>query len=310
MANKEMRPVLSGQKGVSGIRRDKNGTRVRPLAFIRDLIDRYYAHDVARDGAALTYYLLFAIFPLLVFVSTLVGLMDLDIEGVLATMSRILPEQVLGIIGSYLEYVSTSPSRQLLVFSLIFSVWFPMRAASCLMHSVRKAYGVPQPPSVIGGTLRNLLFTLWLIVTIAASIALTTVGRRALEFVSGLIHIPEQFIDVWDTLRFAVLGVIMLLVLVPLNMLARGHRCPLREVVPGVLLSMLAWLALSVAFSYYVEEVAHYTELYGSIATIVVVLLWLYMSGQVLIMGAEFNGARLADKERKTADPSEGEETK
>lgn len=298
---------MSGPKGESGIKGNKNEKRGKPLAFIRDLIDRYYAHDVARDGAALTYYLLFAIFPLLVFVSTLVGLMDLDIEETLTAMSRILPEQILGIVGSYLEYVSTSPSRQLLVFSLIFSVWFPLRATSCLMHSVRKAYGVPQPPSMIGGTLRNLIFTLWLIVTIAASIVLTTVGRRALQFVSGLIHIPDQFINVWEPLRFAVLGVIMLLVLVPLNMLARGRRCPLREVVPGVLLSMLAWLALSVAFSYYVEKVAHYTELYGSIATIVVVLLWLYMTGQVLIMGAEYNGSRLAYRENKTIHPPEGE---
>ena len=85
--------------------------------MVKDLIDRYYGHDVARDGAALTYYLLFAIFPLLVFISTLVGLMELDVESVMLSMSRILPEQVVGIIGSYLEYVSTSPSRQLLVFS-------------------------------------------------------------------------------------------------------------------------------------------------------------------------------------------------
>ena len=263
---------------------------------------------MARDGAALTYYILFAIFPLLVFISTLVGLMDLDIEGVMVSMSRILPEQVVGIVGSYLEYVSTSPSRQLLVFSLVFSIWFPMRATSCLTHSVRKAYGAAPPPTIIGGTLRNLIFTLWLIVTIAASIVLTTVGRRALVFLSGLIHFPEGFINIWDTLRFIALGVIMLLVLVPLNMVARGHRCPLREVVPGVLLSMLAWLALSLAFSYYVEEVAHYTELYGSIATIVVVLLWLYMSGQVLIMGAEYNGSRLARREKKIIHPPEGEE--
>ncbi len=271
-------------------------------------MDRYYAHDVARDSAALTYYLLFAIFPLLVFFSTLVGLMHLDIEGLLDSMSRILPEQVLGIVGSYLEYVSTSPSRQLLVFSLIFSIWFPMRSTSCLMHSVRKAYGMPQPPGLVGGTLRNLAFTLWLIVTIAASIVLTTVGRRALKFVSGLVRIPAGFIDLWGTLRFVALGVIMLLVLVPLNMLARGNRCPLREVVPGVLLSMVAWLALSAAFSYYVENVAHYSELYGSIATIVVVLLWLYMTGQVLIMGAEYNGARLADRKPAEIDPMQGED--
>ena len=249
---------------------------------------------MARDGAALTYYLLFAIFPLLIFISTLVGLMDLDIEELMGTVSRLLPDQVASIMRSYLEYVSTSPSRQLLVFSLIFSIWFPMRATSCLMHSVRKAYGVGAPPSMVGGTLRNFFFTLWLIVTIAASIVLTTVGRRALAFAAKFIHLPDSFIDLWGNLRFVLLGLIMLLVLVPLNMVAQGRRCPLREVVPGVLLSMAAWLALSVAFSYYVEKVAHYTELYGSIATIVVVLLWLYMTGQVLVMGAEYNGVRLA----------------
>ena len=301
---------MSGPKGESGIKGNKNEKRGKPLAFIRDLIDRYYAHDVARDGAALTYYLLFAIFPLLVFVSTLVGLMDLDIEETLTAMSRILPEQVLGIVGSYLEYVSTSPSRQLLVFSLIFSVWFPLRATSCLMHSVRKAYGVSQPASMIGGTLRNFFFTLWLIVTIAASIVLTTVGHRALAFAAKFVRLSDSFIDLWGSLRFVLLGVVMLLVLVPLNMVAQGRRCPLREVVPGVLLSMAAWLALSLAFSYYVEQVAHYSELYGSIATIVVVLLWLYMTGQVLIMGAEYNGARLAYRSAKSVPlPKEEEQT-
>ena len=133
----------------------KTGKHLKPFTLVKDLFDRYYGHDVARDGAALTYYLLFAIFPLLIFISTLVGLMNLDIEELMSTVSHILPEQVAGIMRSYLEYVSTSPSRQLLVFSLIFSVWFPMRATSCLMHSVRKAYGVSRPASMIGGTLRN-----------------------------------------------------------------------------------------------------------------------------------------------------------
>ena len=269
----------------------KTGKHLKPFTLVKDLFDRYYGHDVARDGAALTYYLLFAIFPLLIFISTLVGLMNLDIEELMSTVSHILPEQVAGIMRSYLEYVSTSPSRQLLVFSLIFSVWFPMRATSCLMHSVRKAYGISQPASMIGGTLRNFFFTLWLIVTIAASIVLTTVGH-------------------WGSLRFVLLGVVMLLVLVPMNMVAQGRRCPLWEVVPGVLLSMAAWLALSLAFSYYVEQVAHYSELYGSIATIVVVLLWLYMTGQVLIMGAEYNGARLAYRSAKSVPlPKEEEQT-
>ena len=86
--------------------------------------------------------------------------------------------------------------------------------------------------------------------------------------------------------------------LVPLYMLAQGERRPLREIVPGVAASLAVWMLLSLAFSYYVEHLARYTQLYGAIAAIVVVLLWLYMSGTIMIMGAEFNGAILEWKNR------------
>ncbi len=280
--------------------------RLTPRQVAKELLGRYFDHDVPRDSAALTYYLLFAIFPLLVFVSTLLGLMHLDVAETMSEISRVVPEDVAAVAQGYLEYVSANPSRQLLWFSLIFSVWFPMRAASCLMHSVRKAYGVGRPGNIVQGTLSNFFFTLWLIVTIAVSVGLTTVGRRALEFVSGLVWVPEHFISLWEHLRFVALGVIMLLLLVPLYMLAQRRRCSLRDVLPGILLSLAAWMILSAAFSYYVEKVAHYSMLYGSIATIVVVLLWLYMSGMVLILGAEFNGVLLSHREkRKQAETEE-----
>ena len=88
-------------------------------------------------------------------------------------------------------------------------------------------------------------------------------------------------------------ALLMFVLVTVLYMLALGRRCPLREVAPGVAGSLAAWMLLSLAFSYYVENLAHYTQLYGSIATIVVVLLWLYMSGTVLILGGELNAVVL-----------------
>ena len=194
------------------------------------LVRRYYLHDVGRDSAALTYYLLFALFPLLVFISTLLGILKLDVDSVTQVLSQIVPADVMSVLESYLEYVSANASRQLLWFSLIFSVWFPMRATSCLLHSLRKAFGL--------------------------TLLLVTVGRRALEFLSGLIELPAGFIDLWSYLRFIVLGVVMFLMLTVLYMLARGQRRPLKEVAPGVGISLAAWMVLSLAFSYYVENFA------------------------------------------------------
>ena len=271
-----------------------------------DMVQRYYAHDVARDSAALTYYLLFAIFPLLIFISTLLGLLELDIAYITSVLEPLFPADVLNVVRSYLEYVSANPSRQLLWFSLVFSIWFPMRASGCLMHSLRKAFGRSAPESLWRSQLRILLFTVWLIVVIAVTLCLVVVGRTVLEFVGRFVSVTEAFITAWSSLRFVVLALVMVVTLVLLYMLSQGQRRPLREVLPGVASSLAAWMVLSMAFSYYVEHVGQYSVLYGSIATVIVVLLWLYMSGQVLILGAEFSAA--LTEEKKTAASSGGEE--
>ena len=271
-----------------------------------DMVQRYYAHDVARDSAALTYYLLFAIFPLLIFISTLLGLLELDIAYITSVLEPLFPADVLNVVRSYLEYVSANPSRQLLWFSLVFSIWFPMRASGCLMHSLRKAFGRSAPESLWRSQLRILLFTVWLIVVIAVTLCLVVVGRTVLEFVGRFVSVTEAFITAWSSLRFVVLALVMVVTLVVLYMLSQGQRRPLREVLPGVAGSLAAWMVLSMAFSYYVEHVGQYSVLYGSIATVIVVLLWLYMSGQVLILGAEFSAALTEAK--KTAAPWGGEE--
>ena len=272
-----------------------------------DMIRRYYVHDVARDSAALTYYLLFAIFPLLIFVSTLLGVLELDIASITAVLAPILPSEVVDIIRTYLEYVAANQSRQLLWFSLVFSIWFPMRSTGCLMHSLRKAFGRSAPENILLGQLRTLLFTIWMIFVIGLTLALVVVGRRALYFLSGFLPLSETFISVWGYLRFIILGLVMAISLGILYQLALGQRRPLREVLPGVGSSLAAWLLLSMAFSYYVENMARYAQLYGSIATIVVVLLWLYMSGQVLILGAELS-ASLIHRKKHAAPSSGGEE--
>ena len=272
-----------------------------------DMIRRYYVHDVARDSAALTYYLLFAIFPLLIFVSTLLGVLELDIASITAVLAPILPSDVVDIIRTYLEYVAANQSRQLLWFSLVFSIWFPMRSTGCLMHSLRKAFGRSAPENILLGQLRTLLFTIWMIFVIGLTLALVVVGRRALYFLSGFLPLSETYISVWGYLRFIILGLVMAISLGILYQLALGQRRPLREVLPGVGSSLAAWLLLSMAFSYYVENMARYAQLYGSIATIVVVLLWLYMSGQVLILGAELS-ASLIHRKKHAAPSSGGEE--
>lgn len=272
--------------------------------MLRALVRRYFRHGVGRNSAALTYYLVFAAFPFLVFLRSLMSVLGTEPESVLQTLGQFLPEEVQRLAGSYLDYVAVSGSGRLLWVSLIFSVWFPMRATGCLLFAVRRAFGAPAPRQTLKEQGRTLLFTVWLVVTLGAAMVLITVGRRALAFLTRRGILPVEVAGVWNALRFGLLGLVLLCALAVLYMLALGERKPLREVAPGVVTSLAAWLGISAVFSVYVEHIADYTRLYGSITTVVVTLLWLYISAAVLIMGAELNAVVRSRKRRAGGGPA------
>ncbi len=285
-------------------RQKKYVTRRSLPGVVRELVRRYFRHNVARSSAALTYYLIFAAFPLLVFFSALLGALQVEAQSVLRLIEPLLPQDVEQVVGAYVTYVTGHYSMRLLWFSLIFSVWFPLRATDCLLWAMRRAFGAVRVGQTLREKLKTVLFTVWLVAALGATLALITTGRRVLTYLVQMLTLPEDIVGVWSVLRFVLLGLVMFAALAVLYMLAQGRRQPLREVAAGVTASLAAWMALSAAFSYYVEYVAEYTQLYGSIATVVVTLLWLYMSGAVLIMGAELN-AVLQSRKRRIAGRNE-----
>ena len=266
----------------------KVGFARRFIRVAAQLLRRYQRHGVARSCAALTYYLVFAAFPLLVLLGTLPGALEWESESLLQAMERFVPRQVTDLVGRYWADVEQNGGRRLLWTSVVFSVWLPVRATDCLLYALRRAFGTVQKSS-LRQKLRTLLFTLGLMVTLALALVLITVGRRALTYLTNRLELPVWVAGTWNVFRFVLLAFVLFLALSILYMMALERRHPLRRMMPGVLASLAAWMVLSVGFSYYVEHMAGYTLLYGSVAAVVVTLLWLYMSGLALIMGAELN---------------------
>ena len=271
---------------------------------------RYFDHHVGRDSAALTYYLLFALFPLLIFLSNLVGIMSVDISGFLHEIRAFIPQEALDIIEQYLIYVGRDSSPRLLWFSLVFSVYFPYRAAGSLMVSVRRAYGEHKPTQFVRHQLKLLLYTLSLILMIVLSIGLSVVGGRVLNFcsehLSGYIALSDGFISLWSGLRFAILGGIVFFPTAMMYGLAQEAR-KMNRIWPGTVFSLVMWLVLSFLFSYYVEKVARYSVIYGTLGAVIVLLLWLYLASVMLIMGAEFNSVLMVLRKQRTPEENLGE---
>lgn len=254
------------------------------------MAQRYLRHSVGIQSAALAFYLLFMIFPFLIFISALLGLLRLDVAGILLALGEILPREVVDLIEVYLTYVSRNPSPHLLVFGLVFSIYFPMRATNSLMRSVRTAYHLGPPRGPARLVLKTLLYTVLLILTIALTLTLMTVGERLLGQAVENLGLPSFLAETWARLRFPAVAVACYFALFFLYALAQDGRQPWRDIWPGTLAALAAWMAVSWLYAFYVDNIANYSLLYGSIGTVIALMIWLYMSSVVLIMGAELNG--------------------
>ncbi len=295
---------LTGRSGKGRARVAEQPERFRFAKRLSLLARRYYDHHVSRDSAALTYYLLFALFPLLIFLNNLVALFAIDITGLLRELGSFIPRDMVDLLEQYVLYVSRVSNRTLMWFSLVFSIYFPYRAVNALFRSVRKAYGAGMPAHFLRYQLRVILYTLLLIVTIVLSLGFSAVGRRTLEFVSNYIYLSDTAIRLWSWLRFVFLGAVLFAMIALLYVLSLDGKSFRRGIWPGVLLSLLSWVGLSMLFSLYVERAARYSVIYGSIGGVIVALLWLYLTATTLIMGAEFNSVMIHTSHANCAEPA------
>ncbi|MCI2057525.1 MAG: YihY/virulence factor BrkB family protein [Oscillibacter sp.] len=266
----------------------------RAMRGVYLMIRRYLNHNVAIQSAALAFYLLFTIFPLLIFLNALLGLLHVDLADLLTETYRILPDNVVSFIESYLNYVGRTSSLRLLWFGLFFSVYFPMRATNTLMRAVRTAYHLGPPRGPFRHTLKTLLYTVFLIVSLTVLLVLLTVGNIALNYAIVNLGLPAKAAEIWSRLRFPLATVLMYFALYLLYAMTQDTRQPQRNLYPGALASLIGWLIASVFFTLYMEKLADYSLLYGSIGTVIALLVWLYLSATVLIMGAEFNGTLIS----------------
>jgi len=257
------------------------------FALAGALVRRYVRHGVGRSAAALTYYLVFAAFGLLAVFSRALGAAGAERAELLGALEQVLPADVVALSRWYLQRMGAAPEGSWWSMTVL-SLWFPLRASSCLLWAAERALGGGKRPR---RWLRTALFTLWLLLSMSTSLALSAAGRAVLTALGNLLGLSPQVSALADAARYAVPAAVMFVTMWLLYSLAAERPQPPSRTAPAIALSLAVWLAASALFSFYVEHVADYTRLYGAVSAVVVSLLWLYLTAVVLIMGAELLGA-------------------
>ncbi|MBM6829973.1 YihY/virulence factor BrkB family protein [Anaerotignum lactatifermentans] len=260
-------------------------------------IQGYFTNQIGRNAASMTYYLLFALFPFLVLVTSILGLLQLPMISLDGEIARFLPDDVVTLLNLAIAHVTQTSNNTILTLGLVFTLWFPYRAVSNLMSSVAAIYGCEkgEPQG-----LRTAGLTLFTLILIPLMLILLLIGGRVLNIVGMFIPISEDFISGWTKLRFLPMAAGLLFLLCAIYYLSPAEKQKVEYVLPGAAVSVGVWILFSLAFSYYVDHMGRYSVIYGSIGVIIAFLVWLNCSAATMLMGAVFNQARKVARKEQT----------
>jgi membrane protein len=246
----------------------------------------------------MAFFLFLAIFPFIIFVLSLASRMNLNLELFLGDFQKSLPEETNIILSDILNNYLINDNISLLIFSGVFAFWSVSRSVNALIKAFNNAYGYQETRSQVRIKLIGILYTLVLIVLIIVTIALPTIGREFFEFLGGIFYIPDYFVEIYYVVR-AILSVAAygFAILLIHKSLPAGHL-KYRDTIYGSLFSMVFWFLLSRGFNIFVESFTGYAVVYGGLASIVTLMMWMYAVSTVMMLGAEINSTIIDFKKR------------
>lgn len=259
-------------------------------------LEAYFSNEIGKTAASLTYYFIFAIFPFLIFISSLLGFLHLPMITVEGDASALLPADVVTLANLTIAHMTESSSGAWLTFGLVFTVWFPLRAVISMMAAINRIYGGEK---VRRHTLRILFLTILIIVFVPVLVLVLLIGQSVLEFISVFVPMAESFIDLWMKIRFLPVSLGVLCLICGVYFLSPNAAPKKKYVFPGAILSTAIWVLFSAVFAYYVDHMGKYSAIYGSIGAIIAFLVWLNVSMVSMLMGAVFNQALRNEYEKE-----------
>lgn len=259
--------------------------------FVKKVVQEIQDDGCTGRAAQLAYYFLFATFPFLLFLTTLLGYVPIPdlMEKIMALLSGLLPSQVATLIQDNVRNLVTNQRGGLLSFGIVAALWTASNAVMAIIDGLNQAYDVHEgrPFWKTRGT--AMLLTIGLSVFVVLSMVFLIFGPQIGAWVASQIGLGEVFKTLWNILRWPVIVVLLVLAMAIVYYFAPDVEQKWKWLTPGSAFAVLATIATSLGFSYYVNNFGSYDETYGSIGAVIVLLTWLYLSGLFILIGGEIN---------------------
>lgn len=269
----------------------------KPKGFMLAFFQRLQDADITGFGAQLAYFFLLSLFPLLIFLMTLLPFLNFPSDLIYTILEDLLPQEVYTLIEGTIIEVLGNRNSGLLSIGVIGTIWSASNGVNALVKSLNRSYGKEETRPFIVARFMSVVFTLMLIVLIVVALVLPVFGQQIGLLLFSTFGLASDFLIVWNKFRTILPPILIFSVLTLMYWIMPNIKLYLRSVLIGSLFATIAWLSVSYGFSYYINHFANYSATYGSIGGIIILMLWLYVTGIILIVGGQLNAIMQQRKE-------------
>lgn len=262
-------------------------------------------HELLGRAAQLSYYGLLALFPALIFLTALMGLFSVQsfMPELMSYLRNVLPEDALSMVERFLTQVAEGSGANILSLGALGALWASSSGVTAIMDALNVVFGVKEDRRPFWRVrLTAMVLTIALAGFVILSLALVLYGPTIGRWIANMFGLGAAFTWFWNVMQWPLIVGLMLVVVAAIY-----HICPdirqkhWRWITPGSLFAVCMWLMVSLGFKAYVDNFGDYNKVYGSIAGVIVLMLWFYWSGMVLLLGGEIN-AEVAQASMKQAE--------
>lgn len=250
--------------------------------------------DVFGRSAELAYYFLLALFPLLLFLTSVIGLMIGSGTGLRQTLfnylSKVLPGSAFALVDATMTEISTASSGGKVLIGLLAALWAASNGMGAITNSLNIAYDVKESRPWWKQRLVAIGLTIALSILIITALVLVLYGGNLAHYLTKVFALGGLFLQVWKLAQWPIAFAFMLLAFALIYYIAPDVRDQKWTwITPGSVIGVAIWLLVSLGFRAYLHFFNSYSKTYGSLGAVIILMLWLYLTGTAILIGGETN---------------------
>ena len=257
--------------------------------FVKQFILRVQRVDVSGLASQLAFFFLLSLFPLLIFMMTLLPFLNLDQVQIFMFIREYAPESVASLIETTLGEVLSKRSGGLLSVGILATIWSASKGVNALTKALDRSYYTENERNAFMTRIMSVVFTIMLVGVVVVALVLPVFGQQIGTVLFSYFGLEEGFTTLWNNIRWSLSIVLIFSVFTAMYWIIPSKKLPFKTVLPGSIVATVGWVITSLGFSYYISHFGNYSNTYGSIGAIIVLMMWLYISAIILIVCGQLN---------------------